>query len=203
MPKLGLHLGITSSVNSNSTPAEPQIWKVAVFGAGQFINEEEGNYDLNMEYLWDGVELDDGLPVYHGFFGVGPDGFHPDLRHYDGYWHLRLDGNSIYTTPSLTSPDWSRDDSNYPLAPQGNAVSYDQNSFISSLYFPDGQNDFSDETFSRSTGGDTGFEGSAASLQWSGTAWEGISGENVLFSSPDLFHFNPTPPTFAVIGYNA
>lgn len=195
---------------SISVPAPaPQIWKVAIFGSGQFDNPDGSPYDLNMEYLWDGIETDDGFPVYHTDIGVGPDGFHPEIRHYDGFWHIRFDGNSIYTTPDLISPDWNREDSSYPFAPAGDTVSYDLNSFINSLYFPDGPDDYYDTSVYRSAGGTTGFYNGGLSLIWNFeqylNTWSAYYNGDVYFTTNDFFHYAQVigAPSYAVIGYSA
>ena len=198
MPQLGLSLGTTSTVSGSN----PVIWKVAIFGSGQF--DPEGDpWDLNMEYVWNGSEKNDGQPVLYGVNGVGPDQFHPQLIYSGGNWQVRYDGNPYFTTPDLINPDWNREDSSYPFAPAGDTVSYDLNSFINYLYFPTGPEDFNDGHVDRQYGGAATFSANTISVAYNlgQNNWEGLFEDSVLFTTPDFFHYSNG--IYAVIGYSA
>ncbi|NDB85663.1 MAG: hypothetical protein EB127_23600, partial [Alphaproteobacteria bacterium] len=168
------------------------IWKIAVYGAGQFTGEGIDPYDINMEYLWDGIYLEDGKPVYYGSHGVGPDSFIPEIKFIDGAWHLRIGGESVFSTLDFNT--WSVN-ALQASPPQGAGLSYDRNSFINSIYFPIAPDDFSDGWVSRTAGGTTTFSHGNLSLVWSledpsyPNTWSAVANGEVWFTTHDFFHF--------------
>ena len=167
--------------------AAPTIWKVAIFSAGKSA--------LNGEYAWNGTNIQNGKPKYY------------EVQNAENYifwdtaqwvlWDNDL-SESAYTSSNLIT--WAQDNAASP-APLS-ALSYSQTSFINSIYFGfDAQDDFFDNTLSRSSGGTNEFSnGPDVVVSWNteNEVWEAISYGNRVYFSFDLFIWYNDSGTTAV-----
>lgn len=147
-----LRLGLGPQIGTN-TPADSGgaqvIWKVAIYGAGTPTS--------NGEYVWDGIETDDLQPVYRK--GISYISWSPDEG--VGAWTLYdVDvDETTYISLGLNNLTSWQVANGLPDAPSS-ALSYAQDSFISSITLTEAGEASSDGTYTRTSGGSTSFTAS-------------------------------------------
>ena len=129
-----------------SQPAEQIIWKVAIFGAGTASS--------NGEYVWDGSQVsEDGTKIYNAQSGNSVYFYSVSGETYSNSWVIDDIGASTITYYSQDLISW------YPIEGSGtspapsSALSYAQNSFISSLTLIGAGTISSNGTYTRNVGG--------------------------------------------------
>ena len=204
-----LRLGLGPQIGTN-TPAdsggEQVIWKVAIFGAGTTSS--------NGEYVWDGNELQDGKPIYRNDSNTISFG---DFGGESAEWALYDDiaGDNTYLSPDLLN--WTSN--GYGTAPSS-ALSYAQDSFISSITLNSNNVEypFSEDPFTRTLGGTAQFNGGVTEFGNAFIAfdpdpdpdqWYLSNGDEGLFASLDLITWDipkaggSSYPTVSAIVYSA
>lgn len=195
-----LRLGLGPQIGTN-TPAdsggEQVIWKVAIFGAGTTSS--------NGEYVWDGTTTFNGKPKYS--FGLNEIFWAEILGTFK--WVMYEDNvGDAYTSDDLIS--WVLENGDSP-APSS-ALSYAQDSFISSLTLAGADSADINGQYSRASGGLASFSGPAtgfgnASIDWDSgsSAWAVTNGDEQKYGSIDLFSWyalaggEPVPTATAIV----
>jgi hypothetical protein len=183
--------------------AEQVIWKVAIFGAGTATS--------NGEYVWDGTTLYNGKPVYSKDSNtISWDEFSSGIFE----WGIYDDSPVFISYASDDLISWSNEGLDGAEPAPSSALSYAQDSFISSLTLTGANESTSNGAYFRETLNENFLNESGNSinfdiLTYGGWALFDLIADGETYTSPDLFTWSvytygsAPAPTISSITYSA
>lgn len=202
--RIGYGISVAGSNQRNfvSAQAEQVIWKIAFFGAG--------TPSSNGEYVWDGIETQYSQPVYKK--GISYISWNPGLEVVGAWTLYDVDADeTTYISLGLNNLTSWQVANGLPDAPSS-ALSYAQDSFISSLTLAGAGTTSSNGTYARSSDGtETPFISGSNQIFYDAGRWvveDNVFADFVYESDGTIFNWtvfngDSPAPTVSAIVYSA